>query len=140
MSLKVIKSSLENYLGNNITDVAIKWSNASVYTLNDVVLTQDQINVLDIYIEPVVVSSTNRKEILGGSNCYKQKNFFMIHTYISLNSGMGDAMDMADRLIALFKEQTISGVVCENYEYMPYFQEGENIVLPVRITTYKYTI
>lgn len=138
MSAKVIKSDLESYLNNNISDIAIKWSNTSTYTLNNIGLEQDAVNNLEMFLEPTLIAIGNKKGIYGGSNTYKQKNFFQVNIYITLNIGLGDAMDTADRLIELFKEQTINGVVCEEYEYLPYFEDEQNIVLPVRILTHKY--
>ena len=137
MSLGNIKAELETYLDDNLTNVAIKWSNSDTYTKGGSVLSATEISNLTLFIEPMIIPLSDKKEVISGVVGYKNKVIFQISVYGKKNKGMGSIISNADISKALYKEKTINGVVCESSEYLPYYDFGEWVVLPVSINAFK---
>lgn len=134
MSLKKIKSTLDTELYAQITDVVIKNENSSVYLLNNVPLTNEELNNLSFFINPKIVPITQDKEVLGNADSVNTRGFYTIEIYSKNGDGTGDSLTMEERLNALFRFKVFSGVVCENSNVLTPFPEGAWYVTIWRVT------
>jgi len=139
MNLSALKSRLEVYLNTNITDVAIKWEDLNIYTLDSETLEQEDINALDIFISPSLVLIGYEKEIMSSVNGYANKAFLQIDIYTKLNTGVTQRLELIDRLSNLFKEKIIEDITIENIKLLNKFNIGEYTILPIRFTSKLYS-
>ncbi|MBL0721245.1 MAG: hypothetical protein JJV88_01540 [Sulfurovum sp.] len=133
MSMQKIKVELETYLNNNITDIAIKWSNTSTYSLNSTTLTQDEVNSLNEFLEPFMIAISEDREEMSSSTPFKYKAFFQISIYTRVGTATGKMFATLNRLNKLFKEKNINDVWCERVETLGSFEQGQFLVTPFRI-------
>ena len=138
MGLGNIKASLETFLNDNLTDVAIKWSNTNTYTLNGTALTELQVANLTLFVEPLIIPLSEDKTIFSNENGYKNEAIFQLTTYGKQNKGMGAIISNADTMNLLYREEIINDVVCEKSKYLASFNVDEWVCLPIRIFVHKY--
>ena len=133
MSLKQIKNTLEAYLIANVTTTAIKMHNTTFYTLNNVALTQAQIDALKLYIEPKMIPIMQDRELMSSATPINYESFLQIDICTDAGDGMGTTFTLIAALDALFREKTISGVVCLRTQTLNSFEVGGIVVTPYRI-------
>ena len=133
MSIKYIKSALEQHLSANETVRAIKWSNSNVYTVDNEVLSQSEIDDLQEFIAPIIIPISEDMELIGGSESFRYELFFQISVLSKLNQGTGELYETVDSITHLFKNKTIDNVVISKTETLTSFTEGEWLITPVRI-------
>ncbi len=138
MSLLNIKQKLESHLNTNITTVAIKWKNTSVYTLNSTNLTQQEIDDLTVYIEPTIIPITSDRELISTANGVNYSTFFQINIYIKSNGGTGNAYVINDALDTLFRDTNINDVICEKVESLTSYELDEWVIFPVRVLAHTW--
>ena len=138
MSIKTIKNTLENHLNSLYTTQAIKWFETTAYTLNSVPLTAAQIDALTLFVEPRIVPITQDTEILSTSDSIKYEVFFQIDIYSKTGTGSGSVYTAIEVLDAIFVKQIISGVTVGDSKTLPSFNEGENLITPVRYLAWIY--
>ena len=139
MSLNTIKSTLDQYLYANITDVVIKNENSLVYTLNSVPLTSDQLNNLQYFILPKIVPITQDDELISGGETVNTRAFYQVEIFVKKGVGTGDALTMEDRLNTLYRNQLIGNVTCENTSVLSPFEDGEWYVTVHRISVREWS-
>ena len=132
MSLKTIKTTLENYLNANVTTTAIKWNNTATLTLNSVVQTPEQVDALTMFIEPKVVPVSQDRELLSSAKPRKFEMFFQIDIYNKVGAGTGAIYSMIELLDAVFVEETVTGVVVSDSKALNSFVVGDWNITPVR--------
>ena len=132
MSIKLIKTVLENYLNTNVTTLNIKWNNTSSYSLNGVALNQAQIDALTFFIEPKIVPISQDRELMSTNKPRRYEIFFQIDIYSKINSGTGAIFTAIELLDSVFVEEIISGVTVYTSTTLGSFQEGEFLITPVR--------
>lgn len=130
MSNKTIKATLEQYLYTNITTVTIKAKNTSVYTLNNVPVSS---NNLQLYVEPVLIAIDQPRELISSNQPFNFRSFFQIDIYSKTGNGMGDTYDLLDTFETLFREQKIGNVQCYETSQVNSFQLGEWTVTAFRV-------
>lgn len=133
MSLKNSKAILETYLDSNISNVAIKWNNTSTYVLNGVKLTQAQVDALTFFIAPKIIPISNEREIISGTTPFKTKLFFQIDIYNKIGAGSGKVYSTIETLDSLFREKTISNLICLRTNTINSFDSGDFTITPHRI-------
>lgn len=135
MSVSKIKSNLEQFLYTNLTTRVIKAYNTTVYTLNNVTLTQSEVNDLTEFIEPRMIPITQDRELISNPEPYNAKAFFQVSIYTKQNLGMGDSLTISDELDALYREQYIGtdNVLCEQTSLLSTFQDKEWFVSVWRV-------
>lgn len=131
MSLKQIKDELENYLIASITSTAIKFANTEIIQLNGASVNQDDQN---IFIEPKIVPISSNIDLINTNTDTQYRCFFQIDIFRRKNQGMGSALTLASDLQALYKKYSNNDVVCENTNALGSFEEGDWVILPVRVT------
>jgi len=133
MSFYHIKNTLETYINQNITDVAIAWNNTNAITVNNVSLTDEQKSSLSYYIEPIVVPSSDDREIIGGENGVKYEAYVLIKVVSKINTGTGWVYAMMNRLDGLLREVTIDGCVYEKSVAGGGYAEDEWYIIPYKV-------
>jgi len=139
MNISALKSQLEVYLNTNITDIAIKWEDLNIYSLNSTTLDQTQIDALDTFIAPTLILISYKKELLGITDGYLNKAFLQISIYTKTNTGATARLELADRLSSLFRGKVIEDVTIESVELLNKFNVGEFTVLPIRFVAKLYS-
>lgn len=133
MSLLEIKNSLESYINDNITTIAINWHNTKIFTLNGSVLDQSQIDALNTYIVPQLVPISLSRELMSSVNGRKFKAMFQVDIYNRKDRGTGDIYTIADAIDTLLFEKKIDDVTVENADMLAPIESGEWIVSSYRV-------
>ena len=135
MSLNTIKSTLDQELYANITDVVIKNENSLVYTLNSVPIPTADINNLEFFILPKIVPITQDDELISGGDTINTRGFYQVEIFVKKGVGTGDALTMEERLNTLYRNALVSDVTCENTSVLSPFEDGEWYVTVWRVTS-----
>jgi hypothetical protein len=138
MSIKTIKTTLENYLNTNVTTLAIKWNNTSAYTLNGTQLISSKVNALTFFIEPNIIPIAQDRALMSSATPRRFEVFFQIDIYAKLNTGTGAIYTAIELLDAVFVEEIISGVTIESSKTLGSFESGEYLITPVRYLAYTW--
>jgi len=133
MSFYHIKNTLETYINQNITDVAIAWSNTNAITINNVSLTDEEKSALNYYIEPVIVPSSDDREIIGSANGVKYEAYVLIKIYTKMNTGTGMLYQLLNRVDGLLREKVIDMCTYEKSVTSGGYQEDEWFVMPYKV-------
>ena len=136
MSIDTMKNALETYLKTNVTTTAIKYNMTSYYELNGVALNQSQIDALDFFIAPSIVPISQDREMMSSSNPFRYEIFFQIDIYSKPTDGMGATYEAVDDLETLFREKTISNIVCLRTETISTIEKDGWVITPYRILCY----
>lgn len=136
MSIKTIKTTLENHLKLNLANIAIKWNNTSYYSKNNAPLGQAEIDALTFFVEPKIIAISDERELISSGSPFKTEIFLQIDIYNKINQGTGAVYSTIETLNSMFREQIISGVVCERVNTIGSFIDGEWTITPHRVKCY----
>lgn len=136
MSILSVKTTLENYLRLNLSNITIKWHNTSVYVKNNIMLTPEEVNALEFFVEPKIIPISDDRELMSTGTPFKTEIFFQIDIYNRLNKGTGDVYEAVATLDSLFRESTIGSVVCDRTTTLSAFESGEYQITAYRVHAY----
>ena len=133
-----LKNDLESYLNENVTETAIKWANTQIYTLDGDTLDDDDVDALEVFIEPTILPIEAKRGIIGGSQPIKKEIFFHINIFVKKDLGTGAGILLVDQLDTLFREKIINLTTTVEVEAGSMYSDENWFIIPVSVLCFRW--